>query len=185
MKIAKAKLSSVSPYSQGRPIQSKKERTETHEAFEERVWRERWHRDGDGMAYIPPTQFKVAIAEAAKYNSIKIPGKGNATYTKHFESGILVNAPLPLGINVADIPGEEVFVPSNGIRGSGSRVWKTFGVIPEWSGTVEFLILDELIDKDVFTKHLEDAGSFIGVGRFRPRQMGYYGRFAVEDVVLE
>ena len=29
---------------------------------------------------------------------------------------------------------------------------------------------------------LREAGKFIGIGRFRPRNNGYYGRFDVESV---
>ena len=33
------------------------------------------------------------------------------------------------------------------------------------------------VSKEVFEKHLKDAGRFIGLGRFRPRNNGTYGRF--------
>jgi hypothetical protein len=42
--------------------------------------------------------------------------------------------------------------------------------------------LDETVTPPVFEEHLREAGSFVGVGRFRPRQGGYYGRFVVERV---
>ena len=53
-------------------------------------WRERLHVNSDGYVFIPPMAFKNCISEIAKYRSDKIPGKRNATYTKHFESGVLV-----------------------------------------------------------------------------------------------
>ena len=183
MRIAIATLRSVSPYSQSRPVQSLKSRDETHDDFEQRTWRERCHVDGKGQAYIPPMGFKNCIAEAAKYKSIQIPGKGKSTYTKHFEAGILCKEPMPLGVALEDIKGERLFVPADGKRGGGKRVWKTFPVFHEWSGEVEFLVLDELIDDEVFHNHLVDAGQFIGIGRFRPRNNGFYGRFAVENIV--
>lgn len=183
MRIAIATLRSVSPYSQSRPVQSLKSRDETHDDFEQRTWRERCHVDGKGQAYIPPMGFKNCIAEAAKYKSIQIPGKGKSTYTKHFEAGILCKEPMPLGVALEDIKGERLFVPADGKRGGGKRVWKTFPVFHEWSGEVEFLVLDELIDDEVFHSHLVDAGQFIGIGRFRPRNNGFYGRFAVENIV--
>jgi hypothetical protein len=126
--------------------------------------------------------FKNCIAEAAKYKSIQIPGKGKSTYTKHFEAGILCKEIMPLGINVKDVQGERLFVPASGKRGDGKRVWKTFPVFPEWSGEVEFLILDEVIDEETFRLHLIDAGQFIGIGRFRPRNNGFYGRFEVVEI---
>ena len=41
-------------------------------------------------------------------------------------------------------------------------------------------MVDETITKDVLLKHLEQAGNFIGVGRWRPINGGMYGRFAVK-----
>jgi len=182
MKTARAKLSSVSPYSQSKVLVTPKSRDETHEEHEQRCWRERCHTDNDGIVFIPPTAFKNCLAEAAKYKGIKIAGKGQERYTKHFEAGVMVVEPLSLGVHVDDIEGERLHVPSDGKRGGSKRVWKTFPVFREWSGTVEFLILDEIINPDVFLEHLTDAGKFIGVGRFRPRNNGYYGRFQVDNV---
>lgn len=182
MRIALARLKSVSPYSQSRPVQSTKSRDETHGDFEQRTWRERCHVDDKGVVFVPPMSFKNCIAEAAKYKSIQIPGKGKSTYTKHFEAGILCKEILPLGVQLKDVQGERLFVPADGRRGSGKRIWKTFPVFPTWSGDVEFLVLDDLIDEEVFLNHLVDAGQFIGIGRFRPRNNGFYGRFAVEGV---
>lgn len=182
VKTARAHLKSVSPYSQSRFIQSTKSRDETHDDFEQRTWKERLHIDENGIVFIPPTSFKNCLAEAAKYKSIQIPGKGKTTYTKHFEAGVMVCEPLSLGIHVDDVKGEALHVPSDGRRGGTKRVMKTFPIIPSWSGVVEFLVLDEIINEDVFQSHLEDAGKFIGVGRFRPRNNGYYGRFEVVKI---
>lgn len=182
MKVAICKLVSASPYSQSKVIKTPKSREETSEAHEERVWRERCHVGEDGRIFIPPTCFKNALSEAAKYNAISIPGKGKSTYTKHFEAGVICHKPLMLPIKIEDVDSERVFVPSDGKRGGGKRVWKTFPLIASWSGEIEFLIVDEVITKEVFHAHLIDAGQFIGIGRFRPRNNGYYGRFAVESV---
>ena len=74
---------------------------------------------------------------------------------------------------------------ADGKKGSGTRVARTFPVIHEWDGTAEVMILDESITKDVFTRYLEEAGKFIGIGRFRPRNGGFYGRFSVGEVLWE
>ena len=151
---------------------------ETHKDYEARTWRERLHYDPKSKEiFIPPMMFKLCLAEAAKFLSIKIPGKRNATYTKHFESGLLCLEGVPLGVKKDDVPGEWLFVPSDGKRGGGSRVDKCFPLIPSWSGSVTFHILDATITKDVFEQHLKEAGNFIGIGRFRPRNNGFYGRF--------
>lgn len=185
MKKAICKLVSVSPYSQSKYISEKKTRDETHGAFEDRIWKERCHWNEDGKLFIPPMSFKNCLSEAAKYKSIQIPGKGKSTFTKHFEAGVLVVDPLVLPFTRETITGERLHVPSDGRRGGTTRVEKVFPVVPSWTGTVEFLILDEIITEDVFAEHLRDAGSFIGVGRFRPRQNGFYGRFRIENLKWE
>ncbi len=182
MKSVNCKLKSVSPYSQSRYIQEKKTRDETHGAFEERSWKQRCHWNEAGKLYIPPMSFKNCLSEAAKYKSIQIPGKGKSTYTKHFEAGVLVVEPLVLDVTQETIQHEWLHVPSDGRRGGTTRVEKCFPLVQSWSGTVQFLVLDEIITEDVFAEHLRDAGSFIGIGRFRPRNNGFYGRFEVESI---
>ncbi len=59
---------------------------------------------------------------------------------------------------------------------------KSFPYIPEWEGIATFYIADETITEDVFKYHLQQAGKFIGLGRFRVRNNGYYGRFKVESI---
>jgi hypothetical protein len=182
MKKALCHLVSMSPYSQSKYISEKKSRDETHADFEKRAWPERCHWNESGNLYIPPMSFKNCLSEAAKYKSIQIPGKGKSTYTKHFEAGVLVVDPLELPITRENLQHEWLHVPSDGRRGGTTRVEKCFPLIPSWEGKVEFLVLDEIITQDVFTEHLQDAGSFIGMGRFRPRNNGFYGRFKVESV---
>jgi hypothetical protein len=126
--------------------------------------------------------FKNCISEAAKFLGMQIPGKGKATYTKHFEAGILVPEPVVLPVLAKDVEGIWLYVPSDGRRGGSKRVWKCFPVLQEWTGDVTFLVLDETITEEVFRYHLEQAGKFIGIGFFRPRNNGYYGRFAVERI---
>ena len=182
MRTIIAHLKSVSPYSQSRHYEVEKLPKEGPDKFEERTWRERMHANEQGFVYIPPMAFKNCLSEIAKFLGEQIPGKGKATYTKHFEAGVLVMDPILLPIKKADVPGEWLFVPADGKRGSGKRVKKCFPIIHEWSGDLTAYILDETITLDVFEKHLREAGNFIGIGRFRPRNNGFYGRFKVESV---
>lgn len=182
MLIATASLEGTSPYSQSRHHETPKEDKESSADYEKRTWRERLHVDKTGHIYVPPMALKNCLAEAAKYLSISIPGKGKSTYTKHIEAGVIVVEPIPLPIKKEDVPGEWLFVPSDGKRGGSSRVSKCFGCIQEWSGAAQYLVLDMTITKDVFAKVLEEAGKFIGIGRFRPRNNGFYGRFKVNSI---
>lgn len=182
MKTAIATLRGISPYSQSKHYDVPKLPKENHKDYEARTWRERCHVNQDGFVFMPPMSFKNNVSEAAKFLSIQIPGKGKATYTKHFEAGILVMEPLVLSVKKEDVQGEWLFVPSDGKRGGGSRVDKCFPVFHEWSGEVTYYVLDETITEEVFAQHLSEAGNFIGLGRFRPRNNGFYGRFKVVSI---
>jgi len=182
MTMAKAYLKSVSPYSQSKHYNVPKLDKENARDYEARTWRERLHVDEDNQVFIPPMAFKNCLSEAAKYLSIQIPGKGKATYTKHVESGVLVVDPVMLPLEKDEVKGEWLFVPSDGVRGSGKRVEKCFPVIPTWGGIVQYHILDATVTHEVFEHILNEAGKFIGIGRFRPRNNGFYGRFTVEKI---
>lgn len=181
MKIVKFSIHGLSPISFGRAIQSVKNTGESHDAFEERTWRERVHTSNKGTVFIPPMAVKLCLSDCARYLSESVPGKGKATYTKNFEAGVMVVEPVDLGIKAADIESERLFVPPDGKKGGSKRVWKTFPLIREWSGSGEIVLLDPLLaDKpDKVREYLEHAGKFIGLGRFRPRNGGFYGRFEV------
>jgi hypothetical protein len=176
-----AKLKSSSPYSQGRHY-SKSDvpplEKEGNDAYDKRTWRNRMH-VMDGEVYIPPMAFKNCLAEAAKFLSMQIPGKGKATYTKHFEAGVMVMDPVMLGLRAEAVASEALFVPASGKRGDGKRVERVFPFIPSWEGDVTITVIDETITRDVLHAHLVEAGKLIGIGRFRPRNNGFYGRFKV------
>lgn len=182
MRQITATIKGVSPYAQGRFHNTEKLSKESHDAYEKRTWRERLNYDKNENVFIPPMAFKNCVAECAKYLSIQIPGKGKATYTKHFKAGLIVPEPLVLPIKKDDVAGQWMHVPSDGRTGGTKRVLKCFPVMPEWGGDVTFLILDDTITIDVFKDHLRQAGQFIGVGSFRPINNGYFGRFEVVGI---
>ena len=185
MRIATTYLKSVSPYSQGRYHNTPKKEKEGADDYERRTWRGRLHVNSDGFVFIPPLALKNCIAEAAKFLSVQIAGKGKSTYTKHFEAGVLVMDPLVLSVKAEDVAGQERFVPADGRRGGPKRVMKVFPVIPEWEGEVTWHILDETITPKVFEEHLVQAGKFIGLGLGRVRNNGIWGRFDVVKCVVK
>ena len=188
MPIATAQLKSVSPYSQSRYILADKQANEAHDEYEKRTWREKAHvmKAGPdaGQVYIPPMAFKQSLDSAAKYASIQIPGKGKATYTKHFTSGVLVVDPLVLPVRQEELDHYAGPMSSTGEKGKsgGKVVIRIFPMVNEWAGKVEFHILDDVITPEVFGRVLDIAGRNIGIGRFRPQNGGFNGRFVVEGV---
>lgn len=174
-------IKGISPIGFSAPKPSTKGDKETHEAYEERTWKEKLHVDSDGMCFIPPMAIKNAMTSIAQYKSEKIPGKGMSKFTKHFTAGILVPDPLPLGVKAEDVKSIKVFIPSDGKRGGGTRVWKHFPVINDWKASGSMVLLDDILeaDTDRVKRYLTDAGQLVGLGWFRPERNGYYGRFIV------
>lgn len=181
--LAIATLHSLSPYGQSGYYESPpKEKDELPDVYETRTWRERCHVDTEGNVFIPPMQIKKAIAAAAKFRSEKIKGKGSATYTKHFESGILIVEGLTLPETKETMKCFPCMCSANGVPGGPKRVKKYFPYVESWKGKVEVHILDDIITEDIFTKTLVEAGMLVGLGYFRPQKGGYWGRFDVDKV---
>ena len=183
MKSATCSLTSVTPYSQSRTIDPEefpKLNKETPDAYEQRCWRHRMHVNSDGRVTIPSTAFENAIREAAKRLQIPIPGKRMQYFTKSFEAGFAVVNGLTLDTKAASVKPDRLFVPSDGRPGGGKRVWKWFPRIDSWSGTLSCVIYDDVITQEVFRRVVDSAGVLVGIGRFRPQNRGFYGRFHVD-----
>ena len=178
MKTVFATIKGLTPYGQNRAIQSEKNTGESNDSFEQRTWRERMHLDANDEMFIPPMAIKNMLSDCARFLSESVPGKGKSTYTKHFDAGVLVLVPAKLGIKKDDVVGHKQHVPSDGKKGGSSRVWKTFPVVQKWECEIEINLIDPLlIDKpEKVREYLEHSGKFIGLGWFRPRNGGYYGR---------
>jgi hypothetical protein len=154
-----------------------------YQQHEEQNWRSRLHIQNEEIV-IPVMALKIAMQEAAK--GMGIPGKGKATYAQPFKAGVTPLAEfVGTGVKAADATPEWRFVPSNPSNnkpGQGGRVHKCFPLIQSWTATVEFHVFDDQITEGVFHQILTRAGMMIGVGRFRPANGGFYGRFSVENI---
>lgn len=179
MKRYIAQLKSTSPISFSRFHGTPKLDRESDSDYEERTWRDRLHSDAKSRVLIPLFALKNALDAAARYENRKIPGKRNATYTKHIHAGVMVESALTLNIKKSDVRGEWRFVPADGTPGGGRRVMKCFPVIDSWSATASIAVIDEIVTRDVLLNFLEVAGSYIGLGSFRPENRGIFGRFKV------
>lgn len=181
--ICEAKLIGTAPIGFSRQVQTEKKNNETHWAHDKRTWREKMHVDKKGEVFIPAMALKICLGEYAQYRGDKIPGKGQQTFTKKFRQGIMVVDDMPLGIKASAVDSIEKSVPSDGKTGGGSRVYKTFPVVPMgWTTNVVIHVFEQiLIDHvDVLERYLSEAGIFIGMGYFRPARNGVYGRWNVE-----
>jgi hypothetical protein len=185
VKSANVYLVGESPYSQSRHY-SKEDvpplAKELHDAYEQRTWRHRMHTTKEGHVEIPGPAFAHALKSAAKRLKLQVPGKGRVEYTKYFEAGVMVTTGIVLPIKAAECPFDKLFVPSDGRPGGGKRVTKWFPRVDAWEGRVTFYIFDDIITSDVFKQVLTAAGMLVGIGRFRPENRGFYGRFSVKTI---
>jgi hypothetical protein len=170
MKTYRAQLESTSPIQFSRYHGIEKNDKESFHDFEVRIWREKAHINDDGYAVIPALFFLNALHGIAPYLGMKTKGKG--TYTKHFMSGMLILEPLVTDVKKEDLQG--LWVQS---KIDKSLVMKCFPTIKHWKGPVDYLVLDETITKAVLEYHIVQCGKFQGVGTYRPRNGGIYGRF--------
>lgn len=190
MKTVTVRLRGVSPYSQSKFYVKELDQGESQDDNYRRTWRNHLHTDNKGNVIIPANSLKNCLSEAAKFLSISVPGKGKATYTKNFEAGVMVAKSATLGVHKDNVEHEALFLPSDGRRGGTKRVMKYYPIIQEWEAEAEFVVLDETVlqtsakdkSRTVFQEVLEGAGQFIGLGRFRPRNNGFYGRFEVVSI---
>ena len=190
MRTVTVHLKSESPYSQSAPFIEPKltdgdgKEIEDDSEYEKRCWRHKMH-EKDGIVFIPPMAISFSIQRAAQNMGIKIPGKGAQRYTQKFKSGLLIST-LPFiepQLKVEDVEGQWLFVDSKGRPGGGTRVWKCFPKIDTWETHVEINILDDEIPIKIFESAVREAGKFVGIGRSRPENRGWFGRFRPEQFV--
>ena len=180
MKTVIARIEGVSPYSQSKAIQSPRNGGNPPDAHEQRTWRERMHVDENGIVFIPPMAIKNMLSDCARFLSESVPGKGKATYTKHFEAGIMVLSPASIGVKADEVKGETLYVPSNGVKGGGKRVFKTFPFIPKWSAELEIIVIDPTLESK-----LDKVEEYLRHAKFPSALEGFVQETAGFMVVLK
>jgi len=180
-KIVEVELQSLSPYSSSRMHDTPKLEKERMDEYEQRTWREKLSTDEKGIVVIPAMAFKQALDKCVKVLGMQVPGKGKATFTKHFLAGCLCESDVSIGVHKDQVAPITINAHADGVRGSGKRVKRTFPQVPKWEGKAKFILLDDAITKDVFEKVMKESGSFVGVGRFRPENGGLNGRYTVKS----
>lgn len=182
-------IKGVAPLSWSRPLNDGLRESETHDGFEGRIWRDRFNSREDGQVFIPQMGVKLAMEAAAKHSGKKT--QGQATWTKHFMKGVIAVDGGNLTVDGSpimrdDLKSEELFVPSDGQKGGGRRVHKTFPtILPPWETSFDLIVVDAKITPEILLEMAQIAGNLIGLGRFRPESGGFYGRFVVTRLLWD
>jgi hypothetical protein len=187
MNRAIADIEFLTPYCQCRYHEAPALKKEIKDDYEKRTWRSKLHESeiNPGMVVIPSMAFSNCLKEAVGFVGTQVPGKGKTTWTKHFQAGVCVLDDVETGRSIESAIEKKLFVPSSpgGKPGVGSRVMKSFPLLlPPLSVSVEFFISNDLITPEVFAYHLQQAGQLIGLGSFRIRLGGMFGKFRVNGI---
>jgi len=177
----------------GRPVLEAKKDGETHAMKEERLWQRKVPVADDGQCCLNPFCVTNSLVAAAKWLGRKVDGKSG--FTGRFQKGttpgskVLLYKPdgkKLLSVTIADIDPVLLFVPSDGKRGTGTRVERIFPTLhPEWIARGDVYIWDGKITEQQFRDHLEAVGKFVGWGSMRVENGGINGRFQVDEVTFE
>lgn len=175
----------------GRPTQSAKKDGETYDQHEMRVWQEKVPTTKDGQVYLNPFAVTNSLVEAAQWLKRKVPGEGQATFTKRFRSGVSPGGNVLLfnadgsPMTLEDIDPVRLFVPSDGKHGGPKRVERIFPTAHEWVAKGDVNVFDGKISEDQFSDHLKCVGQYIGWGAMRAGNGGINGRFLVEAFAVQ
>lgn len=189
MLTAKFKITGISDLMFGRYVPEKKKDGETHDQYEERTWQQKCAMDDAGHLYLNGFAVKNGLEHAAKWLGRKIPGEGKKTYTARFASGIIPSAKIALlngdgktPMTIKCVEPVRLFVPSDGKRGSGSRVFRIFPTVHSWSATGELTVFDGKLTAEVIEDHMRAMGQFGGLGAMRVQNGGVNGRFTLDKL---
>lgn len=131
--------------------------------------------DAKGRVIVPSRVLEASIVEGAK----KTKGGKNALAGMFVDTdGVLDYAGGPLGVKeLIESPDHRLTV---GVVVGQVRVMRVRPFFKDWSTSFEVSVLEEIAGTNTLKTWLTNAGSFIGLGDWRPR----YGRFEVDSVTV-
>lgn len=129
------------------------------------------YRDGKGRLCFPAVNIGRSIVAGATYSK----GKGKGSLQKPVAACLLVTPEkLDLGTKDYQIDSRPVV-----IKATKGRIVRHRPRLDEWRLTFEIEFDDDLLSENQMRQCVDDAGSRVGIGDFRPECKGPFGRFVV------
>jgi len=127
------------------------------------------YRDEKGNLVQPADHFMAALVKAGA----RFKYEGRLSYASVVEGGVLIEPEMILHKKGTKVEKFErwVVVPPR----TGARIRRVRPIIKDWSLSFTTNVMNDSINFETLKKIFEYAGSFIGIGNWRPR----YGRFEV------
>lgn len=129
------------------------------------------YRNADGKCYIPSDQIRGALIGAGTYMKAKVGGRAKSM--KIIVAAMFI--PVPEQILLPDYDAIDKRSAVN--RNVKARV---IAIRPKWMNwQVEFdlQVYEDSITKETVEQLFKYAGSYVGIGSFRPTNNGMFGRF--------
>ena len=154
-------------------VNSTRKKTDEHYAEIARIeWHAGLYVDDSEKLVLKSDMLDAMIVEGAKKSKLG----------KQFKAGCWVEDDAPIDIGhrydkASDLWGVEQFKDTRSVRVNTSRVMRTRPIFRNWSAVVEIHFDSGLLKRNEIIKALQDAGSQVGLGDYRPR----FGRFDVVE----
>lgn len=147
--------------------------TDTHRLPIEEQAERGAYRDSEGFLFIPSTWLYQSMVNAGRYSK----GKRGSSLM-HAAAGSIMVTPeeIPLGTKSYEIDSRSAV---NKQMRQASRIMVYRPRLDDWSIVFTVLYDSEVLTHEQVRKILDDAGSRVGIGSFRPANKGPFGRFQV------
>ena len=173
-------------FSQSKKLRETRGKKEDWSQFYSRVWKQQAHVGPDGeLIVIPAFSIHQALIGGAKKGRLKPVAAKKAVEVLHarLTTGIMIPDDAQTDLKLSEAVPQTFNCHSNGKRGAGTRVDRTFPVWMSWSAWFDVWLLDETLTKEDIDEACRWAGVANGLGRYRPENGGSNGRFIVEKSV--
>lgn len=130
--------------------------------------------DGQGNLFIPSANIYACIIEAGKFHKA---GKSKITTNKTslIPAGIMISEIVcPLIGSAWEVDSRSVVIPA-----TGGRIMCHRPRVDTWSTKFTLEIDERMFSPNLVRAIVDDAGSKIGLGDYRPARKGPFGRFVV------
>ena len=186
MKSYKIKIKGLTPYLQHRMDDKsleewekcRKQIIERPEVSQQDAHRAEYHcyRNDAGRCYIPADQLRGALINAGTFMKSKVGARSKSMKTIVAACFIVV----PEEIELPDYDAIDKRSAVN--KNIKARVMVLRPKWTEWEAELTLNCYESSITKETVKQLFDYAGSYVGIGSFRPTNNGLFGRFEVTDI---
>ena len=158
-------------------LTSKRKKTEEdHLAIARSQWEGLLYWDDDMNVILPTQTIRATLLNGAKMNKL-------GTQIKRGTIMLEDKVPLDYGRKLTkDQLWEARYIDRRSVVVSNSRVMAYRPKFKDWSAKFTIAYDESILDELDILRSMQNAGSFVGIGGFRPEKSGTFGRFEVAIV---